>query len=127
MTATTYENFDLLITRVPDGYQARVIYSPACEATGDFLPPFAEVDLGRQLYHAVFDGPVGTCLHIRLRLDAASIWQIYCNNFSLPMASSAPRLKPTRAFSIHKVERSQPIGSQCITQMRLEDLHLSIH
>lgn len=45
MTILTYENFDLLITRAPGGYQARVLNSPVSEAVRDFAAPFTEAEL----------------------------------------------------------------------------------
>jgi hypothetical protein len=98
MAPAAYANFDVLIDRSPAGYRARVIQSPAGEATVDFALPFGQEALGdflwraggdtrhlgaaeaaastldpqtfgAQLYQAAFAGPVGLCL--RRSLDAA--------------------------------------------------------
>jgi formylglycine-generating enzyme required for sulfatase activity len=45
MPATGYMNFDLLVTRAPGGYRARVIQSPLGEAVGDFAWPFGEKEV----------------------------------------------------------------------------------
>lgn len=45
MTILTYENFDLLITRAPGGYQARVLNSLVSEAVRDFPAPFTDAEL----------------------------------------------------------------------------------
>jgi len=92
MAPAAYENFDILIVRVSTGYQTRVLYSLAGEATVDFASPFtareiAEFDahmdqatqqmdvvssgvkplpdvrsFGARLYQAAFAGPVDLCL-----------------------------------------------------------------
>ncbi len=41
----TYLDFDLLLERSGDKYKARVLNSPAGEATQEFAPPFAEMEL----------------------------------------------------------------------------------
>ena len=95
----TYADFDLLIDRSPAGYRARVLRSPAGEASVEFALPFTADELanflgrtaggghvlgaisgeaglaldprtfGTRLYAAVFAGPVGLCL--RRSLDEA--------------------------------------------------------
>jgi len=109
----TYLDFDLLIERSGKGYRARVLSSPSGEASREFLLPFTREQLeifvlraiglgsrrrvrriespemreikgfGRELFEAVFDDEVNTCLRrsldeadrrraglrIRLRLD----------------------------------------------------------
>ncbi len=87
-----YLDFDLLVTRGPDGYRAQVIQSPAGEAVTVFAPPdaapfaafwagvgqardttrgFVRVattasasarDVGGRLFDAAFGGDVGVCL-----------------------------------------------------------------
>ncbi len=42
---TTYQNFDLLVTRSGGGYNARVISSPAGQANVDFVLPFSPAEL----------------------------------------------------------------------------------
>lgn len=80
--AIRYLDFDLLIERAGDGYKARVLDSPAGEASGDFAAPFTPEDInnffvqigqtrsfetqqtrrirefGQSLFEAVFTGPV---------------------------------------------------------------------
>lgn len=45
MSSSSYENFDLLILPVNDGYQARVISSPAGQAHANFKVPFSAAEL----------------------------------------------------------------------------------
>lgn len=45
MAATTYLDFDLLIEGAEAGYRARVLNSPAGQATAKFSPPFSELEL----------------------------------------------------------------------------------
>jgi hypothetical protein len=94
----TYVDFDLLVERVGDGFRARVLDSPAGEASTDFTLPFDARDLemfelrvlgtgrrvrdvvapemgnikdfGAKLFDTVFAGPVGTSL--ARSLDLAS-------------------------------------------------------
>lgn len=84
--APIYANFDLLITRAGEKYQARVVDSPSGQATSEFAAPFTEVDLeglaltlqearrgasvqedtrawGQHLFEAAFGGKVGEALH----------------------------------------------------------------
>ena len=98
MAEIDYLNFDLQIEREGQGYRARVIDSPAGQATNDFALPFSDLELenfvlrmsrtrrgvrrlgspeleaarafGGQLFEAVFAGEVRGCL--RSSLDAAS-------------------------------------------------------
>ncbi len=93
MAETGYLNFDLEIEPTPTGYRAQVLSSPAGEARAELAATaFIRVDLGGaaqaiggQLFDAVFQGEVLTCLRrsvdmvgrddrglrIRLRLDDA--------------------------------------------------------
>ena len=98
MTEIDYLNFDLQIEREGEGYRARVLDSPAGQASNDFVLPFSDLELenfvlrmsrtrrgvrrlgspeleaarafGGQLFEAVFAGEVRGCL--RSSLDAAS-------------------------------------------------------
>ena len=98
MAEIDYLNFDLQIERVGEGYRARVLDSPAGQASNDFALPFSDLELenfvlrmsrtrrgvrrlgspeleaarafGGQLFEAVFAGEVRGCL--RSSLDAAS-------------------------------------------------------
>src|SRR5262245_34172299 len=45
MERLNYLDFDLLIERTPSGYRARVIQSPAGQASADFVLPFSDQDL----------------------------------------------------------------------------------
>lgn len=45
MAAINYLDFDLLIERTGDGYRARVLNSPAGQATTDFKLPFSDLEL----------------------------------------------------------------------------------
>jgi hypothetical protein len=145
MPVSTYANFDLLIDRSSTGYRARVIHSPAGEAAVEFALPFNDAELAGFLWltakdtrhlgaasdtaapsvvHRVF----GACLCAATFAEVSartsvyawtpppSTWQICFNSFSLPVASNAPWLKPTRAFSIRNTKQSQPVSSQCITK-----------
>lgn len=86
---TDFVNFDLLLTAAPGGYRARVVDSPAGEATTTFALPFSDLELenlilrlnqrsagmrrlesvesgvartfGATLFGAVFSGDVGVC------------------------------------------------------------------
>lgn len=86
---TDFVNFDLLLTAAPGGYRARVVDSPAGEATSSFTLPFSDLEVenlilrltqrsagmrrlesvevgvartfGTQLFAAVFAGDVGVC------------------------------------------------------------------
>lgn len=93
MAETGYLNFDLEVEPTQTGYRAQVLSSPAGEARADLdAAAFSRVDLGApaqaiggQLFDAVFQGEVLTCLRrsvdmvgrdnrglrIRLRLDDA--------------------------------------------------------
>jgi hypothetical protein len=90
----TYQDFDLSIERTETGHQARVLASPAGEASADFQLPFDEVRLenfllrlgrtrratrrvesselqaaksfGAALFGAVFAGPIGGCFDASL-------------------------------------------------------------
>ena len=90
-----YENFDLLLSRGPDGYRAKVIGSPAGEASEDFSLVIGQTELenlvlrmtrtrrtnrgieahdankaealGRTLYDAVFRGEVRDCFGSSIR------------------------------------------------------------
>ena len=115
MAETTYLDLDLLIEGAEREYRARVLNSPAGQATSDFTLPFSELEIenfllrvgrprrgvrhpesaqmkavrafGRQLFEAVFDVEVQSCLRrsqdeanrqgaglrIRLRLDAPEL------------------------------------------------------
>ena len=90
-----YLDFDLLIERSVDGYRARVLDSPAGEASAEFTPPFSPTDVedffvqigqtrssetqqtrqihdfGQRLFEAVFNGPVRD--RLRLSLGEASV------------------------------------------------------
>ena len=98
MAEIDYLNFDLQIEREGQGYRARVLDSPAGQASNDFALPFSDLELenfvlrmsrtrrgvrrlgtpeleaarafGGQLFEAVFAGEVRGCL--RSSLDAAS-------------------------------------------------------
>ncbi len=87
----TYQDFDLLIERVADGFRARVLASPAGQSSADFRLPFTEDKLenvllrlgrarravrrvessemqaaktfGASLFSAVFGGEVGAAFH----------------------------------------------------------------
>jgi hypothetical protein len=97
MEEISYLDFDLLIERAEEGYTARVLNSPAGQATADFSLPFSELELenfllrvgrtrrgmrrlespemeaaksfGGRLFDAVFGGDVRECL--RSSLDEA--------------------------------------------------------
>lgn len=45
----TYLNFDLLIDRLGQGYRARVVDSPAGQATTEFSQPFSDQEMGNTL------------------------------------------------------------------------------
>ena len=90
----TYSDFDLLIESSGDGYRARVLDSPAGQATVDFKLPFSALEIenfllrvgrtrrgvrrlespemkaarsfGGRLFKAVFDDDVGSCLQTSL-------------------------------------------------------------
>jgi hypothetical protein len=90
-----YLDFDLLIEHSQDGYKARVLESPAGQATVDFAPPFSEPEIdtffsqigqtrsfeteqtrkiqrfGQSLFEAVFTGPVRDRLRLSLGEAAA--------------------------------------------------------
>ena len=98
MDEIKYLDFDLLIERAEEGYTARVLNSPAGQASADFSLPFSELELenfllrvgrtrrgvrrlespemeaaksfGGRLFRAVFDDEVRGCL--RSSLDEAS-------------------------------------------------------
>ena len=98
MAEIDYLDFDLQIERMDQGYRARVLDSPAGQASNDFLLPFSDLELenfvlrmsrtrrgvrrmgtpeleaartfGGRLFEAVFSGEVRGCL--RSSLDAAS-------------------------------------------------------
>lgn len=89
MLPLDYLSFDLLLEAITDGYRARVVASPAGEASQDFdLAALGAVTgvqaIGAALFSAVFTGAVGACLasawqqaqaaekglRIRLRIDA---------------------------------------------------------
>jgi hypothetical protein len=84
MDKITYVDFDLLIEGSEEKYRARVINSPAGQAVADFRLPFLEgggrgLDVlhiepieafGKQLFEAVFEDQVQSCL--RRSLDEAS-------------------------------------------------------
>ena len=104
-----YENFDLLIDPMVDGYQVRVIHSPVGQAITQFSLDESVSDqsdpkqVGTLLYQAVFSGEVGICLRrsldavaqqpnnglrIRLRLTAV-LFGAFCTNTTCPL--SGPR------------------------------------
>ena len=79
MDETTYLNFDLLIEQTADAYRARVLNSPAGQASLTFIPPFFSSDLeevltsdnlfsfdtkffGEQLYQSIFVDDIRNCL-----------------------------------------------------------------
>ncbi len=87
MSPTAYKNFDLLITRTGETYEARVVDSPAGNAKSMFSVPFSDFDLrglsqaieearggaeggeavwrfGQRLFDAVFDGQVRERFHM---------------------------------------------------------------
>lgn len=89
MLPLDYLSFDLLLEAIADGYRARVVASPAGEASQDFdLATLAAVTgvqaIGATLFSSVFTGAVGDCLsrawqqaqavkkglRLRLRIDA---------------------------------------------------------
>ena len=45
MAEIDYLNFDLQIERVGEGYRARVLDSPAGQASNDFALPFSDLEL----------------------------------------------------------------------------------
>lgn len=91
MKQTEYLNFDLMIERKEDGYQARVLASPAGEAVEDFAMPFSSEELvpfltelgqpgqgvetfedqvkvfGSRLFGAAFKGEIYACLRVSLQ------------------------------------------------------------
>ncbi len=60
-----YLNLDLLIEPAPPGYRARILASPAGQASGVFAPPTPapNQEYGAQLYTSLFAGPLHTALH----------------------------------------------------------------
>src|SRR5512146_1912948 len=88
MTTRLYQNLDLQIERAGNGYRAHVLYSPAGQATADFILPLASFrpspfsarqvrvkqsdapaepvptprQFGEALFTAVFTNQVGACL-----------------------------------------------------------------
>jgi len=83
MDKIAYLNFDLLVDATEGGYRARVLDSPAGQATAEFSLPFLEKggrglealdmeaarDFGGHLFSTVFDDEVSNCL--RRSLDEA--------------------------------------------------------
>ena len=84
MIQISYLTFDLLIDRSADGFRARVLDSPVGEAMNEFVLPSVEQsfdvhklcgnqppkEFGAQLFNAVFDDEVLTCL--RRSMDEAT-------------------------------------------------------
>ena len=137
MTATAYENFDLLVTPIPGGYQARVLYSPAGEAAGDFPAPLTEAELaaflkpfdvaspaahstlapspeelGVRLYRAAFSGQVGTCL--QRSLDEAARRGVGLR-IRLRLDKAAPELADWPWEYLHAPDRPDPFALSTAT------------
>ena len=90
MSITNYVNFDLMVEKTGDEYRARVLNSPAGEATITFQAPFSALELenftlrlgqsqrrvrridspemqnaklfGQRLFETIFAGEIGACL-----------------------------------------------------------------
>ena len=155
MSVPSYANFTLLITQSPQGYQARVIDSPCRDdAVGDFTlrpewtalgfslwstsrasrhlrpqgdEPLDAAELGRQLYDAVFAGPVGASLvrnlerandHLRivLRLDrglanlAALPWEFLYSSHLQRYLTPSVETPFVRYLEVEHGERMQAVA-----------------
>ncbi len=113
MAEIRYLDFDLLIERAEAGYTARVLSSPAGQASADFSLPFSELELenfllrvgrtrrgvrrlespemeaaksfGGRLFDAVFGGEARGCL--RSSLDEASRQELdFIHLYSTPIS-----------------------------------------